>query len=765
MAKKKKQSTRTIQLSDRSVYLLLVLVSILIRVPFLRTYDFVAYDGTYYINHAKTLLGMMSSPSGFPIGYPVLIALFVPLIHDGVRAAQTVSFLAGIGSLIVFYSLAKRFIPRGFAFVAALVLALTPLFIALSMLTLSESTYILWMLLGLYCFAVDRDLLTGLFMGMAAITRPEAIGILGILAVLRIRRPTGLVRIVSGFAVPFCVNVAALSTAAGKLILVPKTGLFGTSASPWKLREAWVDFPGKEHILERIRDQSGSSTILADYLKRMPRELLLLVRHASPVVFALSIYGMLRRRSFLIAALAPFLIFPLFTPRSEPRFILPYVPVLILYSFMAVELLRKYAAYRLTYALIILSAAACVFVNRAQLTTPLLPGAEWAKNAASDLKGKIEPGARIADRDPFFAFYVEGKYVEIPMGPYDETLEYLANDDVDYLVLHKKRIDTFRPALKPLLYDRACINGEMRFAQVGHYADFALIYRRTMESDPAKRRYLVPLLSGQISGLSWSPDGQAIAYCMADSSGARGIYTISPDGSRRRLLVSDPNVAGPLAWAPDSKHIAFTSKQEGASNIYVSDESGKVTRITSHPSTDAASSWSRDGREILFCSTLSGQYEIWLLNLKTGALRRISTDGDNVYPAESPDGKYIAWTRRGQGIAVYDRGTGVIGSIDSPKDVSFTPAWSPDGRFIAVTASDWQKMDIYLLSADGRSTALLTKSSSALMGIPTWSPDGRSLAVVVNKYQKMGIVILTGLEPYEDRLTNPGPVTVFKAIN
>jgi Tol biopolymer transport system component len=68
------------------------------------------------------------------------------------------------------------------------------------------------------------------------------------------------------------------------------------------------------------------------------------------------------------------------------------------------------------------------------------------------------------------------------------------------------------------------------------------------------------------------------------------------------------------------------------------------------------------------------------------------------------------------------------------------------------------------LTGDGRNAALLTKSFSVKTGIPSWSPDGQALAVATLRGSTSGIDILTGLQPYKDRLMNPVKIDVFQAI-
>jgi hypothetical protein len=94
-----KKTQKKISFSEPVVFVSLLLVGVLARIPFLKNFDLVAYDGTYYINQAKSFLGQSAATGSFPIGYPALIALFLPVVRDGVRAAQVVSVLAGIGSV------------------------------------------------------------------------------------------------------------------------------------------------------------------------------------------------------------------------------------------------------------------------------------------------------------------------------------------------------------------------------------------------------------------------------------------------------------------------------------------------------------------------------------------------------------------------------------------------------------------------------------------------------------------------------------------
>ncbi len=74
-------------------------------------------------------------------------------------------------------------------------------------------------------------------------------------------------------------------------------------------------------------------------------------------------------------------------------------------------------------------------------------------------------------------------------------MAFLAHENVRYLMLEKSVIHSLRPALRPLLYDRAAINGELRFSQVYLRPEVGILYRRNRASDPLTKTRLHPRAS------------------------------------------------------------------------------------------------------------------------------------------------------------------------------------------------------------------------------------------------------------------------------
>lgn len=765
-------------------YTLVVLISILVRVPLLETFDLVSFDGTYYINQAKTLWSSGLRAGSFPIGYPLFISLLLPVVGDGVRAAQLVSFLASLGSLVVFYRLARKHVERSYAFYATLVLAATPLFIRLSMSTFSESTYVFWMLLTILFYARANNFLTGLFGGVAAITRPEMLAVVGVFFLSRIKAPKRALLMLVPFLAVYSINVFAGYRAGGTVTLLPKSAFFAAGAQHWHDREktlgeaapagAAVVTPERDPGVETETPPEGPAAgvspadLAADYLTRLPRDVYKLARNLAFAIFVLGVVGTLRGPRYMLSALVPLFVAPFFTVRSDERYLLPYVPILILYAFLGAAAVNKPRVKRAAQLAIALALIAGPVVNYAQLTDPVDEGYTESKEVGRYLRHHVRPGDAVADRKPYVAFYAEARYVELPLATYEETLQYLMDEKVRFLSLHIPVIQKFRPSLLPLLLDEAVIAGELRFEQFHGHSEGILVYERVVEKNPLTWTRMSDPGDGFDSAPDWSPDGGSIAFS-SNRSGNTDIFIVPVDrGEKPRVLVGGPGHEDQPDWSPDGRQIALRSSRSGNWDIYLFDVATKETRrITTHESDDSAPQWMPNGREIIFVSKRSGKGSLWKVDLDSGSLLQLTNDGGFDYPSVSPDGVHLAWILPGRGMIVHDLQSGEGLTVPAPKRVNYTPAWSPDGRFLAVTAGDWGSVDIYLVSADGERHLLLTKNGDtgenyAFDALPSWSPDGRRLALVSNAEGSPSLYVVDGVEAFVDRLSNPLKMITFE---
>jgi Tol biopolymer transport system component len=157
------------------------------------------------------------------------------------------------------------------------------------------------------------------------------------------------------------------------------------------------------------------------------------------------------------------------------------------------------------------------------------------------------------------------------------------------------------------------------------------------------------------------------------------------------------------------------------------------------------------GEKIVYNSAPEGsppwpQEDIYSVNADGSDEKALTSDHHSHNPALSPDGKTILFIhdsksfhqvelflmdRDGSNVRRLLRGE----NIDIP---AYTPAWSPDGKMIAVsyTPEEWDdnsKFGLFLVSADGKQTPRLFKEKG--WGAK-WSPDGKKLAYSINTSEK-----------------------------
>lgn len=186
--------------------------------------------------------------------------------------------------------------------------------------------------------------------------------------------------------------------------------------------------------------------------------------------------------------------------------------------------------------------------------------------------------------------------------------------------------------------------------------------------------------------------------------------------------------------AIDGKSIAFASSRDGDSEIYKLDvTTKKAKRLTAFHKDDWSPRPSPDGKTIAFLSDRTGTPKIYLVEADGTMLRRL-TDVDAFEeddPVWSPDGKSIAFiaTRTGDKARrngnVVEIGGGLANSalvvyeVRKAKQhvltkdlVASEPAWSPDGKWIAVTVGT----EILAVPVSGEAPVVVAKNAR----LPRW---------------------------------------------
>lgn len=134
-------------------------------------------DSLDYDNAALTLLQEKKFlPSGgvlYPPGYPFFLAIIYAIFGHNYNAVYIIQFLllGGIGVVVYFLGKNRLKFSDGQAVIVSIVTILWPYFILYPMLLMSEILFIFLFLLFVYYF-LDSRAISGLFLGLATLTRP-----------------------------------------------------------------------------------------------------------------------------------------------------------------------------------------------------------------------------------------------------------------------------------------------------------------------------------------------------------------------------------------------------------------------------------------------------------------------------------------------------------------------------------------------------------------------------------------------------------------
>ncbi len=255
-------------------------------------------------------------------------------------------------------------------------------------------------------------------------------------------------------------------------------------------------------------------------------------------------------------------------------------------------------------------------------------------------------------------------------------------------------------------------------------------------------RPLTTFRDGRVLWPSITADGRTIAF-----ERDFGVWTLDTGtGQARPLSIvrrGAPTTSAPervrqtaqftdLALAPDGRKVAFIAR--GDVFAASAKDSGDAARVTSSPEVESQPVWTPDSRKIAYASARGSGQQIYLYDFTTATERPLTRGTTtDLSPVVSPDGKSIAFLRDRRELRVVDLESGAerllatgtfADTIDDPK-----PAWSPDGRWIAlfsIGAKAFTNVDLVAV-AGGAPPRPVSFLANVFTNSVVWSRDGTYL--------------------------------------
>ena len=224
----------------------------------------------------------------------------------------------------------------------------------------------------------------------------------------------------------------------------------------------------------------------------------------------------------------------------------------------------------------------------------------------------------------------------------------------------------------------------------------------------------------------WSPDGNWIAFTSNRKDNKNNLYLLNVNGGEAEPLTDVKSSVSDFAWSPDGRKIAFTmsdpkSEEEekndkGRNDFRWVDENLKMSRLYVLP-IEKDSNGKREPRKLT-----TGNFNVDAFDW--------SPDGSRIAFGHTKSPVANDWTT--SDISIIDVASAQTTPLANSAAAESSPVYSPDGRSIAILASDipprWaQSGVIQIFSSGGGQPKILAATFDGQPGLAGWSSDSKRI--------------------------------------
>ena len=228
---------------------------------------------------------------------------------------------------------------------------------------------------------------------------------------------------------------------------------------------------------------------------------------------------------------------------------------------------------------------------------------------------------------------------------------------------------------------------------------------------------------------AWSPAADRIAYVSFETG--RSTIMVQELATAERTRVAEyPGINGAPTFSPDGTRLAMSLSRDGNPEIYIKNlVSGELRRVTRRPNAiDTEPVWSPDGESLIFTSDRGGKAQIYRKDLKTSFVERLTFEGDyNARARILPDGRHLVYVHRREGvyrIAWQDLerdSLRVLSALDQQTALDESPTLAPNGMMMIYATRNQGRGMLAAVAIQGNAKFFLPSQAGDVRE-PAWSP-------------------------------------------
>ena len=230
---------------------------------------------------------------------------------------------------------------------------------------------------------------------------------------------------------------------------------------------------------------------------------------------------------------------------------------------------------------------------------------------------------------------------------------------------------------------------------------------------------------------------------VANLEGSWDLFVVSDNGTGStglKRLTNTPYDERNPSWSQDRNSIVYSTSDGHIHKFDLIDE--KDVLLKTLKGLNVQPVFMPDGQDVLyvhFSEDVPDDTDLYLLDIETGKSRLfLGQRSQQFYPCWSPNGERVSYInthcsdpcgRMIQEVWVADRFGKNARQLILTNSACETPAWSPDGRRLALSSDLSGNFDIYIYDIVNRTLKPITTDPHSDTS-PAWSPDGSKLAFV-----------------------------------